>query len=123
MRKIWLMAAVTAFWSACILPAAADGLSGTWGGPWYRGMTSGTMTLHINADGSGLIQMINLDNFPEDEVVLSDVEKGDATFSFSAPGSGAGVFVARTQLSADGNVLEGKGRYEGFPIKFKLKRR
>ena len=122
MRKIWLMAVVVALWSTWILPATADDLSGAWVGPWYRGMTSGTMTLQIEPDG-GMIQMTNLDGFPEDEVVLSNVKKGERRFKFSASGEGAGVFVASTQLSGDGKVLEGKGEYDGFAIKFKLKRR
>ena len=123
MRVICLAAAVAAFWSASILPAFAESLDGTWAGAWYRGMTSGTMTLKIEADGSGVIQMTNLDNFSEDEVTLTNTEKGDKTYSFRAPGMAAGVFAASTQLNDDGSVLEGKGRYEGFSIKFKLKRR
>jgi hypothetical protein len=123
MRKIWLMAAVVGMWSAWMLPAAADDLSGSWVGPWYRGMTSGTMTLQIESDGGSMIQMTNLDGFPEHEVVLANVKKGDRHFKFSASGEGAGVFVASTQLSGDGKVLEGKGEYDGFAIKFKLKRR
>ena len=123
MRVIGLAAVGAAFWSACILPAFAESLDGTWGGAWYRGMTSGTMTLKIEADGSGVIQMTNLDNFSEDEVTLTGTEKGDKTYSFRAPGLAAAAFTASTQLSDDGNVLEGKGRYEGFAIKFKLKRR
>lgn len=122
MRKIWLMVAAVSLCSTWMLPATADDLSGSWAGPWYRGMTSGTMTLQIESDG-GMIQMSNLDGFPEDEVVLSNVKKSDRRFKFSAPGEGAGVFVASTQLSGDGKVLEGKGEYEGFAIKFKLKRR
>jgi hypothetical protein len=118
-----MAAAVAAFWSASIVPAFAEGVAGTWAGPWYRGMTSGTMTLRIEPDGSGVIQMNNLDNFPEDEVTLTDTEKGDSTFNFRAPGEGAGVFVVKTQLAAEGTVLAGSGRYEGFAIKFKLKRR
>ncbi|UCH49656.1 MAG: hypothetical protein JSU95_07765 [Betaproteobacteria bacterium] len=121
MRKLWLVA-VAALCSAWMLPASADDLSGSWFGPWYRGMTSGTMTLQIESDG-GVIQMTNLDGFPEDEVVLSNVKKSDRRFKFSASGEGARVFAASTQLSGDGKVLEGKGEYDGFPIKFKLKRR
>jgi hypothetical protein len=122
MRKIWLTAVAAALWSTWILTASADDLSGSWVGPWYRGMTSGTMTLQIESDG-GTIQMTNLDGFPEDEVALSNVKKGDRRFKFSASGEGAGVFVASTQLSGDGKVLEGNGEYDGFAIKFKLKRR
>lgn len=123
MRVIGLALAAAAFWSASILPAFAEGIDGTWAGPWYRGMTSGTMTLQIESDGSGVIQMNNLDNFPEDEVALTNTEKGDTTFNFQAPGDGAAVFVVKTQLTPDGKILAGSGRYEGFAIKFKLKRR
>ena len=123
MRKIWLIAALATIWSACITGAAADDLSGTWAGPWYRGMTSGTMVLQINADGTGDIQFRNLDNFGEETVALSNVKKDDNSFDFSASGVGASVFVASSQLTGDGKVLKGKAKYEGFPIKFKLKRR
>ncbi|MGD2140103.1 MAG: hypothetical protein PVH25_06905 [Burkholderiales bacterium] len=124
MKKIWLIATVAALCSAFMVPAAAaDKLSGTWAGAWYRGMTSGTMVLQIEADGSGVIQMTNLDNFSEDEVTLQKTTKEDTSYSFRAPGLSAGVFVASAQLSEDGKVLDGKGKYEGFQIKFKLKRR
>ena len=123
MRKISMMAAVAAFWAAGMLPAAADDLSGSWTGPWYRGMTSGTMTLQIDADGTGVVQFRNLDNFGEEAVALSKVNKHGNSLKFSAAGDGAGVFVASTQLTSDGKVLKGKADYEGFPIKFKLKRR
>ena len=123
MRVICVAAAVAAFWSASILPAFAEGVEGTWAGAWYRGMTSGTMTLQIEPDGSGVIQMNNLDNFTQDEVALIDTEKSDSAFNFKAPGGGADVFVVKTQLAADGTILAGSGRYEGFAIKFKLKRR
>ena len=123
MRKIWLVAALVTFWSASVSAVAADDLSGTWAGPWYRGMTSGTMVLQINADGTGEVQFRNLDNFGEESVALSKVNKDDNSFSFSASGAGASVFVASSQLTGDGKILKGKAKYEGFPIKFKLKRR
>jgi len=123
MRKLWLLAVVATFWSACMPGALADDLSGLWAGPWYRGMTSGTMTLQINADGTGVIQFMNLDNFGEDAVALSNVKKDGNNFDFSAAGAGASVFVASTQLISGGKALKGKAKYEGFPIKFKLKRR
>lgn len=123
MRVIGLATAMAAFWLAGIVPAFAQGVEGTWAGPWYRGMTSGTMTLRIEPDGSGVIQMNNLDNFTKDKVTLTDTEKTDTTFNFEAPGGGADVFVVKTRLAADGTILAGSGRYEGFAIKFRLKRR
>lgn len=123
MRKIWLVASAAVLWSTSMLCAAADDLSGSWAGPWYRGMTSGTMMLQIDADGAGVVQFRNLDNFGEDEVALSKVKKSGNSLKFSAAGAGAGVFVANTELTSDGKILKGKAEYEGFPIKFKLKRR
>ena len=123
MSKIWRVLAVVALWSSWTLPVSADELSGTWAGPWYRGMTSGTMTLQIQSDGTGVVQFTNLDGFGTKAVALFKTDKGDRRLSFSASGEGAALFVASTQLTGDGEVLDGKGEYDGFPIKFKLKRR
>ena len=122
MRKGFLSLICVAFWLACAPAGASDGFSGSWEGPWYRGMTSGTMVLSIEADGSGTVKFKNLDNFGEDVVELTRVKKQPDSFGFSASGDGPGVFVASTMLTREGTILEGKGEYEGFPIKFKLKR-
>ena len=109
---------------AMLMPvASAQDLGGTWEGAWYRGMTSGTMVLEVTSAGEGTVQFVNLDNFGEAAVALQRVEVNGMDFSFSAPGEGASVFVATTQLIDDGEILQGKARYEGFPIKFRLKRR
>ncbi|HUU72859.1 MAG TPA: hypothetical protein VMW70_09540 [Burkholderiales bacterium] len=123
MRRSFLAITAAVFWASCLPAGAADGFSGSWEGPWYRGMTSGTMILLIETDGSGVIEFTNLDNFGEETVELSKVKKAEDSFGFSASGAGPGVFVATTELISDGKVLKGKGEYEGFPIKFKLKRR
>ena len=123
MRRIWLAGLIGVLWSAFLPSAVAGDVSGKWGGPWYRGMTSGTMTLQVQADGSGVVQFTNLDGFGEQAVALSRSRIDGTRLDFSAAGEGAGVFVASTQLTGDGEVLEGKGEYDGFPIKFKLKRR
>ena len=123
MKRIFLAAIAAVFWAGCLPAALAGDFSGNWVGPWYRGMTSGTMLLQVEADGSGLVEFRNLDNFGEEAVKLSRVKKTNVSFEFSASGDGPGVFVATTKLISGGKVLEGKGEYEGFPIKFKLKRR
>jgi len=81
------------------------------------------MLLQVEGDGSGMVEFKNLDNFGEQAVKLSRINKSNVSFGFSASGEGPGVFVATTKLISGGKVLEGKGEYEGFPIKFKLKRR
>jgi hypothetical protein len=123
MKRIFLATMAAVIWAGCLPAASAGDFSGDWQGPWYRGMTSGTMMLQIEADGSGMVEFRNLDNFGEEVVPLSRVNKSNVSFGFSASGDGPGVFVATTKLISGGKVLEGKGEYEGFPIKFKLKRR
>ena len=123
MRTTFLMSLAAAVWIALVPVAAADGLSGNWSGPWYRGMTSGIMTLKIDESGEGLVQFTNLDKFGEDAVPISGVEKGSAELKFTAAGAGADAFTASSQLTNDGKVLKGDGEYDGFDIKFKLKRR
>ncbi len=123
MRITLLMSLAALVWMALMPVAAADELSGTWSGPWYRGMTSGIMTLEIDEGGKGLVQFTNLDNFGEDAVPLSGVEKGRTELKFSAAGEGASAFSASARLTREGRVLKGAAEYEGFPIEFNLKRR
>ena len=60
MTRCFLVALSVLFWSTCLPAAAADDFSGSWAGPWYRGMTSGTMELRIDADGAGVIQALEV---------------------------------------------------------------
>ena len=123
MRTTFLMSLAAAVWIALVPVAAADELTGNWSGPWYRGMTSGIMILKVEEGGEGLVQFTNLDNFGEDAVPITGVEKGPAKLKFTAAGAGAEAFTASSQLTSDGEVLKGDGEYDGFDIKFKLKRR
>ncbi len=123
MRRTFLISLLAVSCSLFLPLALAGELSGTWSGPWYRGMTSGTMVLEVDAQGKGRVQFTNLDNFGDESVPLSGVEAGGTDLKFRAAGAGAGVFVASSQMTSDGKVLNGKGEYDGFDIKFKLKRR
>jgi hypothetical protein len=123
MRRTFLISIVAVASSLLLSVAAADELSGEWSGPWYRGMTSGIMTLEIDGEGKGLVQFTNLDNFGEDTVAVSKLEKDSKGLKFSAAGAGAAVFSASARLTGDGKLLKGEGEYEGFAIEFRLKRR
>jgi hypothetical protein len=123
MRITFLMSLAAAVWMALIPVASADGVDGTWSGPWYRGMTSGIMTLEIDEGGNGQVQFTNLDNFGDAAVPLSRVKLVRTELKFIAAGDGPAVFAADSQLTSDGKVLKGEGEYDGFDIKFKLKRR
>lgn len=123
MKKV-LRCVVASIFMAMLMPAvSAQDLGGTWEGAWYRGMTSGTMVLEVTSAGEGTVQFVNLDNFGEAAVALQRVEVNGMDFNFRAAGEGTSAFVATTQLTNDGEVLKGKAQYEGFPIKFTLKRR
>lgn len=123
MKKALLTALAITLFSFPGLIVAADELIGNWKGPWYRGMTSGMMTLVIPANGESVVQFTNLDNFGEQAVPIVRLDSEKTELKFSAAGEGADSFVASSRLVTGGTVLEGKGEYDGFPIKFKLKRK
>lgn len=125
MRRTLLAAIAAAALSAAI-PATAQevnaALAGTWKGPWYRGMTSGVMTLEVAPDGSGNVRFTNLDNFGDGPATLAKVSIAGDGFEFSANGTGGREFAAAAQLAKNGSALRGTARYEGFGVKFELKR-
>ena len=124
MRRTFLVSLAVVAWSLFSSVAAADELSGTWSGPWYRGMTSGTMTLEIDAaNEKARARFTNLENFGDDAVPVSKLEITDKTAKFSVASAGTAVFVASSKLASDGKVLKGTAQYEGFRIEFKLKRK
>ncbi len=125
MRRSFLaLIAMTTFWGMIAAAAQEPGmaLSGTWTGPWYRGMTSGVMTLEITADGSGRVYFTNLDNFGHAPAKLAKVSSQSDAIEFSANGAGGSDFVASAALVKNGKALRGAARYEGFSVKFELKR-
>ena len=123
MRRTFLISLAALTWSLFSSVAAADELSGTWSGPWYRGMTSGTMTLEIDATNEkAQVRFTNLENFGDDALPVSTLETAQKTVKFSVASDGAGVFVASSKLASEGKVLKGTAEYEGFRIEFKLKR-
>lgn len=96
-------------------------MSGTWRGPWYRGMTSGVVTLEVGANGAGTIQFTNLENFGDQPVALRNVEISGNTLTFSASGTSGADFTASAKISADGSKMRGNARYEGFGVRFEAR--
>jgi hypothetical protein len=124
LRRTFLISLTAVAWSLFSSVAAADELSGTWSGPWYRGMTSGTMTLEIDATNEkAQVRFTNLENFGDDAVPVSKLEIAQKTMKFSAASAGTAVFVASSKLAGGGKMLKGTAEYEGFRIEFKLKRK
>jgi hypothetical protein len=112
---------------ACMLAGplhASDfsGVAGKWQGPWYRGMTSGQMTLEVTAEGSGRVAFTNLESFGEAPAGLHKTQASGKTIEFSANGASGSEFTAKCTLIDGGKLLRGTARYEGFPVKFDLQR-
>lgn len=124
MRKlpIAMLAAMIGLMCAAAVARDATSLAGTWRGPWYRGMTSGVMTLEITATGAGSVAFTNLETFGESPAPLMKTGMQGEWFEFSAVGTGGRDFTARLKPAADARVLRGAGRYEGFQVKFDLQR-
>lgn len=99
-----------------------DGLAGTWQGAWYRGMTSGQMTLEVMADGSGTVAFTNLETFGEEPAPLARTRFDGSVFSFNAVAGSRGAFAGQMDVPEKPDQLRGKARYDGFPVTFELKR-
>ncbi len=110
-------------WFATPLPAQeAASIAGSWRGPWYRGMSSGVMVLRLSADGKGTVSFTNLETFGELPAPLIRTRMQGDSFEFRASGASGRDFAAGVKQSADGRMLRGTGRYEGFQVKFELQR-
>jgi len=106
-------------------PLAADDaepLAGLWCGPWYRGMTSGVMTLEIARDATGRIALTNLEAFGDSPAPLVKTHVHGDGLEFSAIGANGRDFTGRATKTRDGRTLRGTARYEGFQYKFDLRR-
>lgn len=97
-------------------------LAGTWQGAWYRGMTSGQMTLEVMADGSGTVAFTNLETFGEEPAPLVRTRFDGSVFSFNAVAGSRGAFAGQIDVPEKPDQLRGKARYDGFPVTFELKR-
>jgi hypothetical protein len=109
----------------CAVAQAADAptaeIQGVWRGPWYRGMTSGIMTLEISSAGN-TVTFSNLDNFGEATVALRNAALDEKGLSFRAVGSSPQELEATLTLSKDGAKLRGFGKYEGFKLRMEIEK-
>jgi hypothetical protein len=101
--------------------APANEVQGVWRGPWYRGMTSGILTLQIDAAG-GTATFSNLDNFGEAPAVLRALSFDGSALSFRAVGASPQELEASINLTSGGMKLRGFGKYEGFKLRMELEK-
>src|SRR5581483_1942377 len=88
MRKILGLALLAVIAASPPAPAQEDAApAGIWKGPWYRGMTSGTMMLEVSGDGSGSVRFTNLETFGDGPAVLQKTATKAGTYEFAAFGA------------------------------------
>ncbi|MDA0238081.1 MAG: hypothetical protein O3B03_06165 [Proteobacteria bacterium] len=92
---------------------------GTWSGTWYEAMTSGTLWLTLNPEGTGSIRFANLEKFGKDVTPLSSIRFLENRINFAASGDGAKDFVGHMFL-IEGDKFKGSAKYDGFAVTFVL---
>jgi hypothetical protein len=97
------------------------GPAGAWEGPWYRGMTSGKVKIQVEGAG-GTIQFTNLDNFGDAPHPLTNTAFDGKVLQFRAEGEKSGPLTAALKLNEAGTEMKGMGRFDGFPLRFEVKR-
>ncbi len=96
-------------------------IQGVWEGPWYRGMTSGKVRMQIT-DSAGTIRFTNLDNFGTEEHPLSEIKFDRPNFKFRSEGDKGGALHADLKLNEAADAMKGLGKFDGFPLRFEIKR-
>lgn len=95
---------------------------GTWSGAWHEGMTSGTLWLTFQPDGTGSIRFTNLEKFGADEVMLTSIRFLGNRINFSAHGMGIHDFVSHAFLIG-GNKLRGNAEFDGLAVTYRLSKK
>ena len=95
---------------------------GTWSGAWHEGMTSGTLWLTFQPDGTGSIRFTNLEKFGADEVMLTSIRFLGNRINFSANGMGIHDFVSHAFLIG-GNKLRGNAEFDGLAVTYRLSKK
>ncbi len=95
---------------------------GTWSGAWHEGMTSGTLWLTFQPDGTGSIRFTNLEKFGADEVMLTSIRFLGNRINLSANGMGIHDFVSHVFLIG-GNKLRGNAEFDGLAVTYRLSKK
>ena len=115
--------------SAALVPAmpvsAADStLAGTWEGPWFEGMSSGSVHLVIEPDGaSGTLALSHHDKFGEAPAALQGVAIADSHAEFRARGADGKWLVARLPFDPAKGSLKGFASHAGYKLLLDLRRK
>jgi hypothetical protein len=100
--------------------AQEPALTGIWEGPWYRGMTSGKVKIDLR-EQPGTIQFTNLDNFgAQPSPLQASLDSG--VLKLRAEGEKGGPLTASLKLNEAASEMKGLGKFDGFPLRFEIKR-
>jgi hypothetical protein len=118
---VMIAGALLAFGTQCTAAFAQDAATaGVWEGPWYRGMTSGKVKIDLR-QSSGTIQFTNLDGFGTEMRPL-DASLDSGVLKLRAEGEKGGPLTANLKLNEAGTEMKGLGKFDGFPLRFEVKR-
>ena len=95
-------------------------MDGVWEGPWYRGMTSGKVKIDLRQT-SRTIAFTNLDGFGTQMRPLQ-VSLDIGAIKLRADGDKGGPLTANLKLNEAGTEMKGLGKFDGFPLRFEVKR-
>jgi len=112
--------ALLALAAHCPAVAQDAAMTGVWEGPWYRGMTSGKVKMDLR-QSSGTIQFTNLDGFGT-EVRPLEASFDSGAVKLRAEGEKGGPLTASLKLNEAATEMKGLGKFDGFPLRFEMKR-
>lgn len=122
MRLTGLIVVALMYFTTGLALADAGELHGSWKGPWYIGMSSGVVAMHIAEDGSGTIALTNLDEFGSQPIALAKQSFDGKSLAFSAIGANGAVLTMNLRLYGAGKQLRGNGKHAGFGARMELQR-
>lgn len=125
-RTLLIALALAGLAGATTVPAAesADGLQGTWRGPWYLGMTSGTAALVLTGEPltGGTLQLVNNENFGDQPMPLENLSYDGLQLRFRVRGADGRMLVADWPATPAARTLKAFVSYGGYKLRIELTR-
>jgi len=125
-RTVLIALALAALVGSTTASAAdpVDGLQGTWRGPWYLGMTSGTAALVLSGDplSGGTLQLVNHEKFGDQPLPLEDLAYDGLQLRFRVRGADGRLLVADWPATPTARTLKAFVSYGGYKLRLELTR-
>jgi hypothetical protein len=92
-------------------------LQGNWSGVWYVGMSSGKVSLRLEANGDGRINFTNFEEFSDTNITIRKLSVEGDTVKFSVPSNRNAEFAINLKFKQEANSLDGGGKFDGAGAK------